>query len=465
MQTATPPALASVAFAAQSGALTGALLRIGQPDPRAAALRSDQARRDRDDDERDEQRRRRGRPTDGVDGRDAARTDAARRDSIRDGERASRRADAADSAAQRRAERRDDLREASGNAFRRDLSEAAEHKSPRGEPAPAKSAPPLGIPSQSNAPAGAIAGRQSSTDGSAQRAQLSGAPAPAGSAPPSAGGAASAPAAAIARPANSQPAAQVAATQPAATASLAPSATTRPPGGPAGGAAIAAGATARVDASASASHSALEVVPRASDAARAIGAGRGAARADAAAAGPDSTRSDDANVERILRLIRGRIDERGGSATMRLDPPEIGSVRLHIELRDDAVSLRMDTSSELAHRMLREQLDGLRQRMEQSGLRLEQVEIRPPQPAAPGDGRSDGAAGKHAGTDAGRPPNDGWFSDSGASHGREHRSSEDVERQGSPLDPHTDVQSTSATAGREAVPERPGATPRVNVLA
>lgn len=102
---------------------------------------------------------------------------------------------------------------------------------------------------------------------------------------------------------------------------------------------------------------------------------------------PEAKRTSDANTARILRTIHFRLGEKRSVATLRMDPPELGKIKLHMDLRDEQLSLRIEAESAAARRLLAEQLDALRHGLEASGLRLDRCEIRVPQ-AAPGDGNA-----------------------------------------------------------------------------
>ncbi len=114
--------------------------------------------------------------------------------------------------------------------------------------------------------------------------------------------------------------------------------------------------------------------------------------------------NSDANVARMVRLIHTRIGKDRSVATLRLDPPRLGTVRLHMDLRNEQLTLRIDTQSVAARQLLAEQLEALRQNLEAAGIQLERVEVRsaavareapdnntPHQPDA-GTGREDGSA-------------------------------------------------------------------------
>lgn len=92
----------------------------------------------------------------------------------------------------------------------------------------------------------------------------------------------------------------------------------------------------------------------------------------------------DDNIDRLLKLVRGNISRERSTATLRLDPPELGTVKLRMELRDQTLNLKVETASAAAERLLQRDLDSLRQGLAASGLRLERVEFHVGEAAAPG---------------------------------------------------------------------------------
>lgn len=143
---------------------------------------------------------------------------------------------------------------------------------------------------------------------------------------------------------------------------------------------------------------------------------RPAQRSSANAETKAAERNSDLNNERILRYVRTNLSRERSQAWIRLDPPELGSVRLHMDLRKDILTLRIDTENNAAHRLLRDQLDHLRQGLETAGIRLERVDVRPPAPAdASPESQSQQTAGdepnfsessEHADSDAQPSPKD-----------------------------------------------------------
>lgn len=120
--------------------------------------------------------------------------------------------------------------------------------------------------------------------------------------------------------------------------------------------------------------------PAASPSARGSARGRAfsAVRADGTRAAENADRT--ANIERIVRMIAQRIRGERSHTVMRLDPPELGSVRLQMDLKRELLALRIDTSTHVAHRLLSADVDRLRQGLEASGIQLERIEVRPPTP-------------------------------------------------------------------------------------
>lgn len=112
-------------------------------------------------------------------------------------------------------------------------------------------------------------------------------------------------------------------------------------------------------------------------------AARRAAKAAARPAREVESGRNDANVERILRSIRTQIGKQRSTATIRLEPARLGTLRLHMDLRNQELSLRVETQTALAHRLLLDNVESLREGLELAGLRLERIEVRPP-PAAGG---------------------------------------------------------------------------------
>ncbi len=93
---------------------------------------------------------------------------------------------------------------------------------------------------------------------------------------------------------------------------------------------------------------------------------------------PDTSASkNDANIERIMRFVRTQIGHDRARAVIRLDPPALGKIRVELQTQQQSVTLSIEADNKLAHRLLRDHVESLRQGMESAGIQLERVELRP----------------------------------------------------------------------------------------
>lgn len=118
------------------------------------------------------------------------------------------------------------------------------------------------------------------------------------------------------------------------------------------------------------------------DAAPAIGATERSVRtaterAKPAAEAPAESAGSGRNIDRILRVLRGQILRDKSTTVIRMDPPELGYLRLQLDLHKDVLRLRIHAETDAARQMLSDHLDALRKGLEAGGLHLEAVEIRP----------------------------------------------------------------------------------------
>ncbi len=164
---------------------------------------------------------------------------------------------------------------------------------------------------------------------------------------------------------------------------------------------------------------------------------------------PADAGQDDANTEQIVRLVRSRIGQNRAEATLRLDPPELGIVRVHMDLQGDRLSLRIEPQTALAHHLLSDQMESLRHGLEAAGIQLEQVEIRPPT-------GGDTPAGTWPGFDTSQQASAGGSDQDQTGHANaEHSSS---------LGTESTPQLAPDVLARELIPE-PATESRVNILA
>lgn len=97
-------------------------------------------------------------------------------------------------------------------------------------------------------------------------------------------------------------------------------------------------------------------------------------------------------VQRVARAFETAA-ERGGPLRLRLSPPELGSLRLEVQLRDGTLQAHIEAETPEARGLLLEQLPALRERLAQQQVRLERFDV---------DVRREGSDGSPQAFDQGR---------------------------------------------------------------
>ena len=92
------------------------------------------------------------------------------------------------------------------------------------------------------------------------------------------------------------------------------------------------------------------------------------------------------NFERIVRVLQRQIGRERSTTTLRLEPENLGKLRLDLDLRQEQLSLRIAPATDLAHRLLRDDLASLKAGLEAAGIQLQRIEILPPPPDGAGRG-------------------------------------------------------------------------------
>lgn len=81
------------------------------------------------------------------------------------------------------------------------------------------------------------------------------------------------------------------------------------------------------------------------------------------------------NLERIGEAMRLSVRQGLRTATLRLDPPELGHVRMHIAVQDGMVTARLEAESTQARDLLLSGLSQLRESLEGQGLRIGEFSV------------------------------------------------------------------------------------------
>jgi flagellar hook-length control protein FliK len=156
------------------------------------------------------------------------------------------------------------------------------------------------------------------------------------------------------------------------------------------------------------------------------------------------TRSDHA-AGRILRGLSAMIHQNGGSMTMRLDPPELGSLRIQMSISNGSVSATFTPGNAAARGLLEQNMSQLKAALESQGLFVDRLSIQTASPS-----QTNAHTGQQHGTD-GRGTNEqsSQYADAGQgeSRGRSEQDSEQRRGAGEFFDPAALFESVGMSDG------------------
>jgi flagellar hook-length control protein FliK len=116
---------------------------------------------------------------------------------------------------------------------------------------------------------------------------------------------------------------------------------------------------------------------------------------------PARDAADDPAAERLnARIARGlsaMVNQRGGVMLMRLDPPELGPLRVQMTIANGTVTAQFEAATSEARALLDRNMAVLRTALESHGLSVERLSVHAPQPLFTLASRDDASAQQHAG--------------------------------------------------------------------
>lgn len=87
--------------------------------------------------------------------------------------------------------------------------------------------------------------------------------------------------------------------------------------------------------------------------------------------------SDAVNTARITRGLANAVQQNGGAVTLRLTPPEMGTVRIQMQITGASVSASFHAESASAQTLLTQQLAQLRTSLESQGMNVDRLSVQP----------------------------------------------------------------------------------------
>ncbi|NLX60423.1 MAG: hypothetical protein GXY74_15205 [Phycisphaerae bacterium] len=111
-----------------------------------------------------------------------------------------------------------------------------------------------------------------------------------------------------------------------------------------------------------------------------------------------ATASDaEEQVERIVHVMRASISRGGSRVNMRLDPPELGQLRIQMQIRNGEMTARFETQTETARNWVYSQLGSLRESLAGQNIRLVQASVESRHDGNEAAGGQSGGAGSFTG--------------------------------------------------------------------
>lgn len=87
--------------------------------------------------------------------------------------------------------------------------------------------------------------------------------------------------------------------------------------------------------------------------------------------------NDSLNTARLTRGLANAVQQRGGAVTLRLTPPEMGTVRIQMQITGTNVSATFHAESASAQTLLTTQLAQLRTALESKGMSVDRLSVQP----------------------------------------------------------------------------------------
>ncbi|MFA9478651.1 flagellar hook-length control protein FliK [Phycisphaerales bacterium AB-hyl4] len=81
------------------------------------------------------------------------------------------------------------------------------------------------------------------------------------------------------------------------------------------------------------------------------------------------------NASRLTRAMHSAVNQGGGTLTLRMTPPEMGTVRIQLSVQAGTVNAALHAENESARTLLSQQLSQLRQSLESQGLHVERLSV------------------------------------------------------------------------------------------
>jgi flagellar hook-length control protein FliK len=95
--------------------------------------------------------------------------------------------------------------------------------------------------------------------------------------------------------------------------------------------------------------------------------------------GPDSSEAvpQERIVEHMVRVARASVGRGQWQVQIRLSPPELGRIRLDVDVRQDVMNMRVVADTAEARELISSRVGQLRESLQQHGITVDRVEVEP----------------------------------------------------------------------------------------
>lgn len=101
------------------------------------------------------------------------------------------------------------------------------------------------------------------------------------------------------------------------------------------------------------------------------------------------------SVQQLARIVRSNVNARHASLMLRLDPPELGQVRVDVRMHDQIVNVRIEAETRQGMEALQTRLTELKHALEQQGVQIDRLEVEHRPPVMPQPGQQENGQGHH----------------------------------------------------------------------
>jgi flagellar hook-length control protein FliK len=89
----------------------------------------------------------------------------------------------------------------------------------------------------------------------------------------------------------------------------------------------------------------------------------------------DAESNDRINTARIARGLQNAVQQKGGAVTLRLTPPEMGTVRIQLQIQNGTVNAQFHAENPATRTLLNQQIAQLRTSLEHQGLSVDRLSV------------------------------------------------------------------------------------------